>query len=695
MPYRWGDFYFDHDSALLTRCGRSVDVSRKVRHCLQHLIEHRDRAVNYDELIRALWGHDNVTNHQLTQIVVAARRAIGDDGQAQTAIRTISGIGYRWVAKVSESEPDRSESSESAQEPAAKATAHEEAPKSPALAATVGVAAPTPPETPITARGFGSRFRLSLIVATAFALVITIAYGTIRRLDGDEPRHPSAATQNDLDTINTAILQGKYDDARERLSKLPPSLAETPRAALLEIKLDVDRGREDTAIDKIEALQARVEATKDRLLMAEFLTTKSYVLPTKQAQASLGHAESALSLLEPLGTSAPPALLSDALSARASAYYNLHQYDEAVRDLVRSRDIKLKAGNKLGASINQSNLARIWMRQGRLIEALDEVEDSLNGFDPTGHPVHRVATINTITRIQAELLRVDDALKGNDEAMRLLRSAPDSSRRSRTMQLRVFILSNKGRLREAAKLIEEIQHLDNAFNEGDSTISAFFDIESGNPTNALTKLQKTFTDRKYKSLEFNPMLEDADGPLLLWTIAAHDLARQEGTVPTLLETQAARILNPKTATGLIAYGRWLWTQGKYEEAEAKLRTALAETRRSGHTLRARMAAEALIEMLIERDQLLRAQTELETLRAYHSNDLREDYRTSVLDLRLALALRDADRIRKAYERARKLAGERPLPIDLAKRYAAWAESAKSPESVNAGLRSGAGSIRVK
>jgi len=83
----------DRGGTLLTRQGRQVDISRKVLEYLCHLVENRDRVVSYDELIRKIWGHGNVTNHQLTQVILSARRALGDDAQAQRAPGRINSAG--------------------------------------------------------------------------------------------------------------------------------------------------------------------------------------------------------------------------------------------------------------------------------------------------------------------------------------------------------------------------------------------------------------------------------------------------------------------------------------------------------------------------------------------------------------------------------------------------------------------------
>src|SRR6185312_17139164 len=78
-----------------------IAVSPRAFDCLAYLIEHRDRAVGKDELVAAIWERVDVSDTQLGQTVLRARRAVDDDGQTQTVIRTVSRFGYRWVADVS------------------------------------------------------------------------------------------------------------------------------------------------------------------------------------------------------------------------------------------------------------------------------------------------------------------------------------------------------------------------------------------------------------------------------------------------------------------------------------------------------------------------------------------------------------------------------------------------------------------
>jgi len=96
-------FHFDRclldaRSRELRRQGELVPVEQRVLNLLLYLIENRDRAVSKDELQDAVWPRMILTESALTCCVMKARRAVGDDPQRQTIIKTIHGHGYRFVA---------------------------------------------------------------------------------------------------------------------------------------------------------------------------------------------------------------------------------------------------------------------------------------------------------------------------------------------------------------------------------------------------------------------------------------------------------------------------------------------------------------------------------------------------------------------------------------------------------------------
>ncbi len=67
---------------------------------LVHLIENRARVVSKDDLIATVWSGRIVSDSTLTSRINAARKAVGDSGNAQTLIRTIARKGFRFVSEV-------------------------------------------------------------------------------------------------------------------------------------------------------------------------------------------------------------------------------------------------------------------------------------------------------------------------------------------------------------------------------------------------------------------------------------------------------------------------------------------------------------------------------------------------------------------------------------------------------------------
>ena len=98
--FKFGDCELDPALRELRRAGEPVDVQRKVFDLLLYLLEHRDRAVDKEEIQEAVWPGVIVTETALPRAIMKARRAVGDDADAQAVLRTVHGHGYRFVADV-------------------------------------------------------------------------------------------------------------------------------------------------------------------------------------------------------------------------------------------------------------------------------------------------------------------------------------------------------------------------------------------------------------------------------------------------------------------------------------------------------------------------------------------------------------------------------------------------------------------
>jgi pimeloyl-ACP methyl ester carboxylesterase/DNA-binding winged helix-turn-helix (wHTH) protein len=102
----FGRCTLDPERYELCRDGEPVHCEPQVLEVLAHLLRHADRVVPKGELLDAVWGSRFIGPSALISRVKTARRAIGDDGDAQRMIRTVRGRGYQFVGAVSESDSE-------------------------------------------------------------------------------------------------------------------------------------------------------------------------------------------------------------------------------------------------------------------------------------------------------------------------------------------------------------------------------------------------------------------------------------------------------------------------------------------------------------------------------------------------------------------------------------------------------------
>ena len=79
--------------------GREATVTPKAFALLEYLMTHPDEVITRDRLLASVWGYDfPVTSRAVDHRIAELRRVIGDD-----PIETVSGIGYRFAARVERS----------------------------------------------------------------------------------------------------------------------------------------------------------------------------------------------------------------------------------------------------------------------------------------------------------------------------------------------------------------------------------------------------------------------------------------------------------------------------------------------------------------------------------------------------------------------------------------------------------------
>jgi DNA-binding winged helix-turn-helix (wHTH) protein len=107
MRFLFGDYALDLKRRELRRGAELVEVEPQVFDLLAYLVENRDRVASKDDLLAAVWHGRIVSESTLTSRITAARQAIGDSGEQQRFIRTVSRRGFRFVGEARSRLPRR------------------------------------------------------------------------------------------------------------------------------------------------------------------------------------------------------------------------------------------------------------------------------------------------------------------------------------------------------------------------------------------------------------------------------------------------------------------------------------------------------------------------------------------------------------------------------------------------------------
>ena len=98
--YEFLDFRLDVERLELFERDQRIQGEPRTLEFLAYLVEHRDRVVGKDELIRELWQARAVSDAAIARCASDARRLLGDTERPYRVIETVYGRGYRLAAEV-------------------------------------------------------------------------------------------------------------------------------------------------------------------------------------------------------------------------------------------------------------------------------------------------------------------------------------------------------------------------------------------------------------------------------------------------------------------------------------------------------------------------------------------------------------------------------------------------------------------
>ena len=99
-PMAFADCVVDPQRFELQRHGVAVRVEPQVLELIIFLARHPQELLTKERLLDEIWGDRFVSESALTTCIKTTRRALGDDGKRQTAIKTVPRRGYRFIADV-------------------------------------------------------------------------------------------------------------------------------------------------------------------------------------------------------------------------------------------------------------------------------------------------------------------------------------------------------------------------------------------------------------------------------------------------------------------------------------------------------------------------------------------------------------------------------------------------------------------
>lgn len=105
--YEFGPFRLDPAERLLLRNNQAVSLAPKVFETLLLLVENSGHLMSKDELMKRLWPETFVEEVNLAQNISALRRALAEKDGGVQYIETVPKGGYRFVGKVTTSEPSK------------------------------------------------------------------------------------------------------------------------------------------------------------------------------------------------------------------------------------------------------------------------------------------------------------------------------------------------------------------------------------------------------------------------------------------------------------------------------------------------------------------------------------------------------------------------------------------------------------
>jgi DNA-binding winged helix-turn-helix (wHTH) protein/tetratricopeptide (TPR) repeat protein len=457
-----------------------------------------------------------------------------------------------------------------------------------------------------------------------------------------------------------ALLGNDFDTARRLIAAAPPALQATPELQLRLSSIDYRLGRSAEARSRLEKLLPALSAETEPVLRARALTGLAAIaLKQNRVDLAIAPLDEAIGLLERHND---PTASGHAYTARGIAGAMQGRYADASRDFARGRIAFELAGDTHSLARIDINEAATDSMRDRPADALPLLERAAERFARLDTPSDLVNTLGNQIEAQLALLQSNAALATSERMMPLLGRIENPIERRIFLAIRAKALQAVGRLAETRALLGELLQSADAVQEAPvlgqaRALQARLDLGIGQSGTAAVLARQALDG--LGGAEYAHMRAEA------WRTAVQALLRRGENTAALEESARFNAwADAAQRPALAALARLSHAEATPPERRAETDALYAEALRladqAGVPDDVAAVATAYGNLLIARGELPRAAEVAGELARWA--DL--DFDCALLQVSLYHALGREDAWRSSLERARALAGERPIAAEL-------------------------------
>lgn len=466
-----------------------------------------------------------------------------------------------------------------------------------------------------------------------------------------------------LSKVAAARMQNEIDAAQAALDEVPAIWRNTPEVAYVQAILECDRGQRELCTQHLQGLLERLdkEGSKDSVLRGRVLYTLGMrYAAAQQMDKAAATLDESIRLLEAAKAGNE---LANAYLNRAWVAQTQDQLDLASTLLGKGRATYTLTGNVFDMSRADFDMGLIAAKQGQLDSAMAFLQRAYDQYVRYGARTMLPTTLDGMAGVAKQQLKYRDELAITDRFWPLSDDLADIHMRRELIYVRAIALADNGRIVEASSIAHQLLR-DLDLQEDAALVAEVPQLLAQMAYDTGDNAEATRFARQAMAID-----DGLDRPdrASTWLLLVRALARSGHAQDAASEAERfTRWASGQTAGD----GSWSLLYADLAQAELlmtsdaphglrKLETLMAMARREGVPSLIVNVGCAYASALLKTGQVDQALAVSGTLSAW----VQDDVRVVTLQARIYEALGHTDARDKATQRARLLAGERPLPKD--------------------------------